>query len=281
LLHTDALQPAAVSAFLSYKTHFHFLRQFFQSIEMKVPFVEAMRRSLGGPFVLPDKSRDVDRALGALAEAYVEQNPRVFATMGDAIYFGYALVLLHTDLLSPSPAMATAADFVRIAWNAIGHSRIPRCHIVSAYQSLKEAPFAFPPKQPALLSHCSPKKRGWLKKKHAWGFGTWTVYYVALNFWELVFYQTHETMKQNLPMAKLSLLDVNVSDDIREAKRFWIIPRRETLEYENLIGKEPGPEAAKVILFEAKTQAIADEWVVRLRKAALLATFLGRKEEGQ
>jgi hypothetical protein len=276
LLQTKGLKPERIVEFLSHRSNSHYLRQFFRTIPLRTSLIEAMRRSLCGPYVMPDKARDIDRALAGLAEAYFDQNEKVFANAGDVLYLAYAYLMLNTELQRPNaPDQMTCQTFLEVVGNAIGHSRIPRDHLARAYSMLQQRPFSFPPKPMALMANCAPRKRGWLRKKNTWGFGAFTANFFLLKSNELLFFENVEQEKAKNPLGKIALTDVNISEDPRAEARFYMLPRKDQITYFRFNAGQPEPlDGIKAIVFEARTTDIASQWVVRLRKAAIMAHFI-------
>jgi hypothetical protein len=218
----------------------------------------------------------VDRALAALAEAYFEQNPRVFENAGDVLYLAYALLLLNTELQKEDRRdKITCDEFLEIVGNAIGHSRIPKDHLARAYNKLNERPFEFPPKPFSFLGRCAPKKQGWLRKRNSWSIGVPSRHFFVLKDGELTCFDEWEKKKHNEPIGKIQLTNVDVSEDPRSPIRFYLMARKEEISYVRLKGGQvEDVHGIQVMVFEGRSKEIADGWVVKLRRAAVMVHFI-------
>jgi hypothetical protein len=276
LWETKGLEAERVTEFLLIATNHSTLVAFFKAVPMRVPLVEAMRRAMSGPFVLPETPEDINRALRAFATSYFEQNPRVFGTMFDVLTMTYALVMLNTELQRPDFEERVACnDFVSILGNALGHSRIPRAHISKVYNALKAKPFAFVPKPVEVMASCTPKKCGWLRKKSIRQGGAWVMHYFVLKNATLCYYPNTLPENRSKPLGKVQLVDVDIREDSHSDKRFFVVARSDQIQYLKLRTGEPAlVEGVKSLLFEARSKEVADDWLFRIRRGAVMECFL-------
>jgi Sec7-like guanine-nucleotide exchange factor len=172
-----------IGEFLCHPDNVVYLKAYFQTINLRVDFLEAMGLGLSGPFFMLGEAQQVERTMQKLSEVCMEQNPGVFGHVNDPVVLGYALVMLNTDILKLNVTRKMTVDeFVANTISALQHSSIAKETLIQMYNSLKVTPFAFAAKSNDFMALCAPKLRGWLKKKVTRFMGGWRLrYYVLAN----------------------------------------------------------------------------------------------------
>jgi hypothetical protein len=276
VLHsTQGLLGAKIGEFLARPEHEAFLRAYFDAVDLRTNFLEAMRRGLSGPFFMPGEAQQVERTIQALAEAYMAQNPGVFGHVNDPVVLGFALVMLNTDMLKPNVTRKmTAQEFVANTSGAFEHSQFPREQLELMYASLRESPFAFAPKSNDFMALCAPKKRGWLAKKSARFGAAWKPHYFVLTMSSLYYFKDESPESKDRPLGSIQLVEVDIAADARAPRRFVVTAHGDQIQYVKLSGVPRLVPGVRSILFEAKSEESAAEWLFRLKRAACMGSFL-------
>jgi hypothetical protein len=277
VLHgTPGLLGEKIGEFLVHPDNENYLKEYFRVIDLHVDFLEALRRSLSGPFFMPGEAQQVERTVQALSEAYMEQNAGVFGDINDAVILGFALIMLNTDLLKPNVThKMTVDEFISNTMGALMHSAIAAPHLTHMYESLKAKPFAFVPKTNDFMALCAPKMHGWLKKKSEHFMGAWKSHYFVLANSGLYYFKDKSVESKDNPLGMIQLTEVDISQDPRSPLRFFITARGEQIQYVKLGGGIPKIMLGlKTIQFEAKEKETAANWFVRLKRSVVMNSFM-------
>jgi hypothetical protein len=276
LRQTPGLLGDKIGEFLCHPDNESYLKAYFQTINLHVDFLEAMRLGLSGPFFMPGEAQQVERTMQALSEAYMEQNPAVFGHVNDPVVLGYALVMLNTDMLKPNVTRKmTIEEFVANTSGALQHSSIARENLVLMYNSLKVTPFAFAAKSNDFMALCAPKLRGWLKKRGTGFMGGWKLHYYVLANSCVYYFKDESPGSKDTPLGMIQLTEVEVQPDPKSPLRFNIIARGEQIQTVKLGGGVPKLlNGLKNISFEARSKDEATKWLYRLKKSAIMSCFL-------
>jgi hypothetical protein len=277
VLHeTPGLLGEKIGEFLVHPDNEIYLKEYFRAIDLHVDFLEALRRSLSGPFFMPGEAQQVERTVQALSEVYIEQNPGIFGDINDAVILGFALIMLNTDLLKPNVTHKMTVDqFISNTMGALTRSSISAEHLTHMYESLRANPFAFAPKSNDFMALCAPKMRGWLKKKSEHFMGSWKAHYFVLANSCLYYFKDDSVESKDNPLGMIQLTEVDVAQDPRSPLRFLITARGEQIQYVKLGGGVPKiVPGLKAIQFEAKEKDGATNWFLRLKRSVVMSSFL-------
>jgi hypothetical protein len=276
LLHdTQGLLGEKIGEFLVHPDNEIYLKEYFRGIDLHVDFLEALRRSLSGPFFMPGEAQQVERTVQALSEVYMEQNPGIFGDINDAVILGFALIMLNTDLLKPNVTHKMTVDqFIGNTMGALMHSAIAAEHLTHMYESLRGNPFAFASKSNDFMALCAPKMRGWLKKKSERFMGAWKSHYFVLATSCLYYFKDESPESKDNPLGMIQLTEVDISLDPRSPLRFFIIARGEQLQYVKLGGIPKIVGGLKIIQFEAREKDAATNWFFRLKRSVVMGSFM-------
>lgn len=277
ILHeTPGLLGEKIGEFLVHPDNEIYLKEYFRVIDLHVDFLEALRRSLSGPFFMPGEAQQVERTVQALSEVYIEQNPGVFGDINDAVILGFALIMLNTDLLKPNVTHKMTVDqFIANTMGALMRSSISADHLTHMYESLKTNPFAFAPKSNDFMALCAPKLRGWLKKKSEHFMGSWKAHYFVLATSCLYYFKDTSVESKDNPLGMIQLTEVDITQDPRSPLRFFITARGDQIQYVKLGGGIPKiVPGLKTIQFEAKAKEDATNWLLRLKRSVAMSSFM-------
>lgn len=282
ILHTtQGLLGEKIGEFLIRPDRIEFLKAYFRVVDMRVNYLEAMRRGLSGPFFMPGEAQQVDRTIQALAEVYMEQNPGKFGDVNDPVLLGFALVMLNTDMLKPNVTRKmTVAEFVKNTSDAFQHSQFPKEELEVMYWSLKEKPFAFAPKSNDFMALCAPKKRGWLKKRSARFGSSWKQHFFVLANSSLYYFKDESPESKDKPLGNIQLVEVDMQRDAKVGSRFVVTARGEQIQYVKLTGIPQMVAGVKSICFEAEDEEKANEWLCRMKKSACMSSFMDGEAGG-
>jgi hypothetical protein len=273
---TPGLLGDKIGDYLARPENVHILRAYFDDLDLKVDFVEAMRRSLSGPFFMPGEAQQVDRTMETLSNAYMQQNPGVFGSVDDAYVLAFALVMLNTDLLKPNVThKMTCQEFIQNTSKPLEHSSITKDDLAHLYESLKTTPFAFSPVSDDFLALSAPKMKGHLKKMSYGFFGqTWKLFYFVLANSCLYYFPDNTPENKDKIMGMIQLVEVEVVPHKASDKRFVLRATGEQVQFVKF-GKGPPVmrTGLKELEFEAPTKVKRDNWLVRLKKSAVMSCF--------
>jgi Sec7-like guanine-nucleotide exchange factor len=145
LLHiVPDLLPEQVGEFLSRQENCLIQAAYFQELDLRRPFLDALREALGSGLHLPRESQRIGRVLQSWARCWVSQCPDCAYDGDQAYVLAFACILLNSDLHNPNAThRMSAADFVDTIHGAIPNHAISDRELSAMYDSIKASPFTF------------------------------------------------------------------------------------------------------------------------------------------
>jgi hypothetical protein len=272
---TEGLLGDKIGDYLVRPENTEVLRAYFDDLDFKVDFVEAMRRGLSGPFFMPGEAQQVERTMQALCDAYMAQNPTRFGHPDDPVVLGYALVMLNTDMLKPNvKTKMTVAEFIDNTSRALEHSVFTPEELTALYNSLKATPFAFAPATNEFMAMSAPKISGYLRKKSVRFGAAWSTHFFVLANSCLYYFQDNAPENKDKILGMIQLVEVEISADHESPKRLKVTAKGEEIQYVKLgRGKPTLVPGVKVLLLEAQDEETRNKWLSRLKKSAIMLAF--------
>lgn len=268
------LNGSQIGEFLSKQKNEEALLYFFREVDLRYPFIEALRAAFSSTLHLPAEGEHIDRILEAIATIYVEQNPETSYTKDQLYILTYATTLLNTDLHNPFVThKMTLATFIDNVRNSLELTDIPDSFLKNIYQTIKKSPFTFKRSIEETTNIKSPQLKGFLlKKDDNWNSMYKRFFFILANN---MFYAFKDDTPKNLarPSFIIQLVSVQI---IGENNLEIIIQANQgcELQYMQFSSTEEILLQGKTKVY-LKTSSIEnrDKWLYRLQTSAFRSTF--------
>jgi hypothetical protein len=276
LLHRlEGLSPQKVAFFLLREGNEEYCRAFFAKFDFTCDFLTALRLCFCGKFALPPEGIEFEKAMRAMAEAFVARNPGVFQSPDDAVTLACALVLVNAKLTAPGKKEKIARDeFVSKTLPTITGSSITPDELAGMLDAMIKKPLTFSGNGD-FMTACAPILRGWLRKKDR-RFGSHAKELFCVLAGACLFYFADNTpASEDKPLGMVQLTDVEVLVDEESALKFALISKvggLQAVKFKN--GPPQIAKGLKKIEFEAKTAELRDKWAGRLAKSVSLSGLM-------
>ena len=254
----------------------HILRAYFDSFDLRVDFLEAMRRSLSGPFFMPGEAQQIQRTVNALCDSYIAQNPQVFGNQDDPYVLAFALIMLNTDMLKTNVTKKmTEKQFIDNTLRAMQATELSPELLSEMYKSLKARPLQFSSTfKEEFMAMSAPTMRGYLKKKSNHRGATETKHYFVLANSCLYYFKDNSEQNRDKPLGMLQLTEVDVEEHPKSREKFSIVSRGEAISYvkfKKVPEIVPNVKRIKLVAPDAET---GEKWCYRLKKSAIMSLFI-------
>ena len=271
------LLGSAIGDYLSREENEPILAAYFNELNLKVPFIQAMRDSLSGPMYLPGEAQQIDRVVQTFSNCYLAQNPdnTKFSDPDAPYVLAFALIMLNSDLHNQNvKRRMTLEDFIRNTTVALGsHAALSREYLTECFESIRENEFHFLDTSNKFMSNVAPKLRGPLRKKTKHFGSAWTSHYFVLTSSCLYYFKNDKDPDQT-PLGNIQLVGVDVN---RTSPLQMQLHARSNKGIQYVKFKK-GPQYQKginEILLEAPNKHQMDKWYAWIKKSTLMSGLEG------
>lgn len=282
ILHiAPGLLSTRIGDFLAKRDNQEILTQYFLQIDLKLPFVAALRVALGGSLHLPGEGEQIDRIVQTWAQCYVSANPSCGMDGDQAYILAFACVLLNSDLHNPMVKRRMVVDeFIENVRGAVPASAIPDEMLRSVYTEIKEKPFQFKRADTdEFFALAAPRVKGELEKKSSSWASKWTTHFFVLTNSCVYYFKDSHQISADSPQGMVQLVGVKVSPV--EEDRIEIESIHGDLQYVKFRRRKPEMvKNVKSMQFRAKSRKIRDKWLYRLKSSCVYSNFTGDAGSG-
>jgi hypothetical protein len=285
LLHTvPGLLSQQIGEYLSVAENEAILAEFFLAMNLKFPFLVALRQALSSSLHLPGEGEQIDRIVAVWARCWVERNPESGVSGDQAYILAFATVLLNSDLHNPGvPRRMTVQQFVENVREAISRDEMDDATLTDLYNSVKAEAFTFKRTEgDEFLALSAPRMKGKLCKKSSGMFSSWVEHYFVLaNSCMYYFKTTRQLASDPPPDGMIQLVSVTVApigDD-----RIQLTSITSELEYVKFPKKRPPQimKGVKSMVFKAGSNPEREKWLYRMRTSCVYSHFSGGTEDDE
>ncbi|EAX96469.1 Sec7 domain containing protein [Trichomonas vaginalis G3] len=214
LMHTvPGLLGDQIGDYLARAGNEELLRAYFNELDLKKPFLDALRVSLNGSMFLPGESQMIERVVEQFSRCYMEQNPGIFPNEDAPIVISFALIMLNSDLHNPNvKSRMTGPQFVSNLRGALPTGIYTDDQLMQMYNNLHANPFHFQEKSNEFLALSAPKMRGELEKKSDKFFSFWSKHYFVLANSCLYYFKDNSVISKDKPLGMIQLVGVDIAE---------------------------------------------------------------------
>jgi hypothetical protein len=279
LLHTvPGLLGKQIGEYLSRRENEFILLEFFNQLDLRYPFLPALRQALSSSLHLPGEAEQIDRVVQSWASCWVAANPECTLTADTAYILAFAAVMLNSDLHNPQVKQRMSAQaFIQNLRGALNSDQMTDSELVSVYESIKNEQFTVNHSGgDEFLALSGPRLRGTLAKRRANFFSAWTSRYFVLTDGCLYYFKDQEASScDGGPAGVLQLVNVDIQavDD----NKIQIASTEGALQYVKFEKKKPPQmvRAVAQILLRASSRKTRDKWLYRIQTSYMHASFTG------
>jgi hypothetical protein len=274
----DGFSPVKLATFLLTPGNEAFCRAFFDGFDLQCDFLVCLRRCLCGKFALPPEHEAFERAIRAVATAFIAQNPTVFQSVDNAVTLAYAFVMTNTKLTAAKGRIGRD-EFLAKTVPVLAGSSITPLQLGTMFDALAKAPFFFRGGGD-FMTACAPILRGWLKKREG-RFGSRAKNrFCVLAGACLYYFKDNTPASEDKPLGMIQLTSVGIIFDTTVPLKFAVVTTATELQ---IVKFKKGPpkivRGIKKIEFEARTVEIREKWSSRLAKSVSLSGLM--TEDGE
>ncbi|KAH0793261.1 Sec7 domain containing protein [Histomonas meleagridis] len=273
--HVKGLLGEVIGDYLSRKENSQILDEYFNQIDLRTDFVDAMRRSLSGPLYLPGEAQQIDRVVQSFSQCYMRQNPGKFSNDENPYILSFALIMLNSDLHNPNvQRRMTCQQFIQNTRGSLNDSKdITDNDLAKMYNELKENPFKFSNSSNEFMALSAPKLKGYVQLKMGKKFSKFTKKYFVLTNSCLYYFKDDSQSSKDQPQGMIQLTEVDVN---LESKDNVIVITAKNDQIQN-VSFDKGipnilPNIKKVYLKGLDKESCA-KWFIRIRKSVIISTF--------
>lgn len=268
----NGLEGQKIGEYLAKPDNAEILRCYFRELNLRLPFLQAMRSALSGRMQLPQESNSIDQCLTIFAEIYCEQNPETKLDFNTANILAVSIIMLNTDLHSPNvPRRMTPLNFISNIRGCLSADTIPDMELVNMYNDIKEREFMYSGLSRVTMALCAPEIKGWLSKKQDSWTSYWTQHFFILT--NSCLYYFPKAGGETDPLGIIQLTDVQVTESDPAKKRILIDAGKGEIQYVKFQKKRPTRiNGVKRIFLEVK-EGNYQKWFYRMRQSVVYSNF--------
>jgi hypothetical protein len=247
-------------------------------MDLRYPFLTALREALNSSFHLPGEAEQIDRIVQTWAFCWVAANPDSTLTGESAYVLAFAVVMLNSDLHNPQVKhRMTVEKFISNLRGALGIHGINDAELTQIYESIRDEQFTLKHSRgDEFLALSGPRLRGTLAKKRSNFFSVWTTHYFVLTEGCLYYFKdNHESSEDVGPLGVIQLVNVDIQPV--QDNKIQITSTEGSLQYVKFEKRKP-PEMVKdvsALLLKAPSTKTRDKWLYRIKTSYVHATFTG------
>jgi hypothetical protein len=286
LLHNvPGLVSQQVGEYLSQREQHETLKCYFLQLDLRHPFLVALREALSSSLNLPSEGDQIDRIVQTWAECWVIQNASSCRLSGDQAYIlAFAAVLLNSDLHNPSVTRKmTVREFIENVRGAISPDTIGHTELFDLYTEIRNEEFRYRRSEgDEIFAMAAPKLRGTLQRRRDRLFNPWASYYFVLTDGCLCYFKDSRGATVDAgPLGVIQLVSVNVQPVGTNRISVSALQDREDIQFVRFKKRRPSlVKGTRTILLRAETEAARDKWLYRMRTTCVYSGFRGG-EPGQ
>lgn len=227
ILHTtEGLIREKIGEYLSDEKSEPILFAYFQELNLQLPFIKAIRKSLSSSLKLPGEAEQIDRIVHGFAKVYHQMNPTVFKNTDVAYILAFAIILLNSDQHNPNMThKMSSRDFIENIRGALKPEDISDSKLLSMYEDIKQNPLQFGESADGgseFLALSAPKLHGYLKKKTNKWNSIWKTHFFVLANSCLYYFKSDDPENKDDPIGMIQLVSVKVSIADKNSNRIVI-----------------------------------------------------------
>ncbi|KAK8885009.1 hypothetical protein M9Y10_044137 [Tritrichomonas musculus] len=227
ILHTtEGLISEKIGEYLSDEKSEPILFAYFQELNLQMPFIKAIRKSLSCSLKLPGEAEQIDRIVHGFAKVYHQMNPTVFKNSDVAYILAFALILLNSDQHNPNMThKMSSRDFIDNVRGALKPEDVSDSKLLSMYEDIKQNPLQFGETVDGgseFLALSAPKLHGYLKKKTNKWNSIWKTHFFVLANSCLYYFKSDDPENKDDPIGMIQLVSVKVSIADKNSNRIVI-----------------------------------------------------------
>ncbi|KAH0800195.1 Sec7 domain containing protein [Histomonas meleagridis] len=273
--HVEGLVGEVIGDYLSRKENGEILHAFFNAIDLKTDFIEAMRRSLSGPLYLPGEAQQIDRVVQAFSQCYMEQNPGAFNNDENPYILSFALIMLNSDLHNPNvQRRMTCQQFIKNTKGSLNNDDISDEELTKMYNALKENPFKFSNSSNEFMALSAPSLKGYLQVKMAKKFTKFSKKYFVLANSCMYYFKDDSQLSKDQPQGMIQLTEVEVT--MEKGSDNVILVTTTGSQIQNVCFEKGIPNMipnVKKVYFKTTDNDTCMKWFIRMRKSVIISSF--------
>lgn len=276
ILHVvPGLLSTQIGEYLAKKENSEILAAYFLQLDLKFPYLVALRMALSQSLHLPGEGELIDHIVETWAHCYVSQNPEFGLPGTKAYQLAFACVLLNSDLHNPVvKRRMTVRDFIVNCRGAISEEELKDEVLHEIYDSIKNEPFHFKSANTdEILALSAPRAKGRLEKRGQGWLGTWKAHFFVLaNSCLYYFNDTHVDGESPQGMIQLVSVSVTPIDD----DKIELSSLEGDLQYVKFKRKKPDiVRNVQTITFRASSKRSRDKWLYMMHTSCVYSSFAG------
>jgi hypothetical protein len=275
-LVVPGLLSRQVGAFLSRPENEPILRAYFLELDIRLPYLLALRRALSLGFQLPAEGELIDHVVHVWAKVWVESYPSPNMDSEEAYILAFATVLLNSDLHNSNcKRKMSESDFILNIRGACSAERIPDFRLHEIYSAVKLDPIIFKGNDGAeFLALTAPKLKGNIRKKSGTFFSFWTGHYFVLTNSCLYYFTDDSQVSADRPKGMVQLVGVTVRPV--GSRKIEIAATAGCVQYVKFRKRRPEMvRGVEKIFFRMQSTKSRDKWLYRIRTSCVYSNFTG------